>query len=119
LVRVRVELAAREADDVRRVQARVLGVDGHEQLDDLARVERVEEDGGHLDGEVSPAWLSAWSASRRCWPSSTRSTPCSSGICRSPRSCWLAIGVKVKRFSEVMITAPGMAGSVPASLQSR
>ena len=27
--------------------------------------------------------------------------------------------VKVKRFSEVMITAPGMAGSVPASLQSR
>src|SRR5437870_3065405 len=51
LVRVRVELAAREADDVRRVQARVLGVDGHEQLDDLARVERVEEDGGHLDGD--------------------------------------------------------------------
>src|SRR5207247_187710 len=46
LVRVRVELAAREADDVRRVQARVLGVDGHEQLDDLARVERVEENGG-------------------------------------------------------------------------
>src|SRR3989441_3928557 len=51
LVRVRVELAAREADDVRRVQARVLGVDRHEQLDDLPRVERVEEDGGHLDGD--------------------------------------------------------------------
>src|SRR6266480_2471421 len=51
LVRVRVELAAREADDVRRVQARVLGVDRHEQLDDLARVERVEEDGRHLDGD--------------------------------------------------------------------
>src|SRR2546425_6771590 len=51
LVRIRVELAAREADDVRRVQARVLGVDRHEELDDLPGVERVEEDGGHLDGD--------------------------------------------------------------------
>src|SRR2546428_5957951 len=51
LVRVRVELAAREADDVRQVQARVLGVDRHEQVDDLARVDRVEEDGGHPDGD--------------------------------------------------------------------
>src|SRR3989442_883581 len=51
LVRIRIELAAREADDVRRVQARVLGVDRHEELDDLPGVERVEEDGGHLDGD--------------------------------------------------------------------
>src|SRR2546427_1604679 len=51
LVRVRVGLAARGADDGRRDHARVLGVDRHEQLDDLARVERVEEDGGHLDGD--------------------------------------------------------------------
>src|SRR2546422_11526519 len=42
---------SREADDVRRVQARVFGVDRHEELDDLPGVERVEEDGGHLDGD--------------------------------------------------------------------
>src|SRR2546430_9303615 len=51
LVRVRVELATGEADDVGRVQARVLGVDRDEELDDLPGVERVEEDGGHLDGD--------------------------------------------------------------------
>src|SRR5438046_6746760 len=51
LVRVRVELATGEADDVGRVQARVLGVDRDEELDDLTRVEGVEEDGGDLDGD--------------------------------------------------------------------
>ena len=55
LVGVGVELAPGQADDVRRVQPRVLGVDGDEQLDDLARVERVEEDGRHLDAEVVAA----------------------------------------------------------------
>ena len=67
----------------------------------------------------SPACESACRASRRCWPSSTLRTPCSSGICSNPRSCWPATGVNVKRFSEVMMTAPGMAGRVAASLHSR
>src|SRR5262245_48185840 len=49
LVRIRVELAAAEADDVRGIQPRVLGVDRHEQLDDLPRVERIEEHRGDLD----------------------------------------------------------------------
>src|SRR5437773_1725654 len=59
---------------------------------------------------ASPVWLSECSASNRCWPSSTRSTPCSSGICSNPRSWCPATGVNVKRFSEVMLTAPGSAG---------
>jgi len=71
---------------VGRVQARVLGVDRDEELDDLTRVEGVEEDGGDLDGD---------------------------GLARLAQR-----GVKVKRFSEVMMTAPGIAGSVPASLHS-
>src|SRR5436309_1557304 len=52
LVRVRVELAAGQADDVRRIQARVLGVDRDEELDDLTGVERIEEHRRHLDGHV-------------------------------------------------------------------
>src|SRR2546422_1150865 len=52
LVRVRVELAAGQADDVRWVQARVLRVDRDEELDDLAGVERVEEHRRHFDVHV-------------------------------------------------------------------
>ena len=54
LVRVRVELAAGQADDVRRIQPRVLGVDRDEELDDLTGVERVEEHRRHLDRHVFP-----------------------------------------------------------------
>src|SRR3989449_10901680 len=50
LVRVGVELAARQADDVRRVQPGVLRVDRDEELDDLAGVERVEQHRRALDG---------------------------------------------------------------------
>ena len=51
LIRVGIELAPGQADDVRRVQAGVLGVDRHEQFYDLAGVERVEEDRRYFHAE--------------------------------------------------------------------
>ena len=45
---VRVEAPPREADQVRRVQLRVLGIDRDEELDHLVGREPVEDDGGDL-----------------------------------------------------------------------
>ena len=47
---VLVQLAAGEADEVRRVQSRVLGVDGDEHLDDVVFRQSIENDG--RDGEL-------------------------------------------------------------------
>ena len=44
---VPVQLAARQADEVRCVEPRVLGVDRHEHLDDVVLGQPVENDGGH------------------------------------------------------------------------
>src|SRR6266566_5493007 len=52
LVGIGIELAAGQADDVRRVQPCVLGVDGDEQLDRLPRVERVEEHRRHVEAQL-------------------------------------------------------------------
>ena len=52
LVGIRVELAPGQAHDVGRVEPRVLGVDGDEELHDLARVQPVEEHRRDLDAEV-------------------------------------------------------------------
>ena len=52
LIGVRVELAAGQAHDVRGIEARVLGVDGDEELDGLPCVEPVEEHSGDFDTQV-------------------------------------------------------------------
>ena len=46
---VAIELAARQADQVRRVQPRVLGVDRHEHLDDVIFGQAVEDDRRHAE----------------------------------------------------------------------
>src|SRR6185503_7571353 len=47
-VTVRIEPATGEAHEMRRIQLRVLRVDGDEQLDHLIRGEAIEDDGWHL-----------------------------------------------------------------------
>ena len=54
-VLVAVQLTAREADQVRRVQPRVLRVDRHEHLDDVIFGQPVEDDRRHGEGLVAEA----------------------------------------------------------------
>ena len=118
-VLVAVEAAARERDQVRRVQLRVLAVDGDEELDHLVGREAVENDRRHL--EVPQAVLFGQLVEGQ-EPVLSVQGPEDARLLGELEGAGVgaaAGGANSRRFSDTSRTLPGIAGRVPESAHWR